>query len=52
MFPGMFQKKPNKEEALKQLRSHGLMFGAWVVAVRITPYVLQYFQKEELTLEL
>uniref|UniRef100_A0A803N1E5 Uncharacterized protein n=2 Tax=Chenopodium quinoa TaxID=63459 RepID=A0A803N1E5_CHEQI len=52
MFGGMFLKKPSKEEALMQLRSHGLMFEAWVVAIRVSPYVLQYFQKEEITLDL
>ncbi|KAL2927526.1 Mitochondrial import receptor subunit TOM6-like protein [Bienertia sinuspersici] len=52
MFAGMFQRKPSKEEALKQLRSHGLMFGAWVTVIRITPYLLHYFQKEELVLDL
>ncbi|KAJ6985446.1 hypothetical protein NC653_023409 [Populus alba x Populus x berolinensis] len=29
MFPGLFMKKPDKAEALKQLRSHVAMFGAW-----------------------
>uniref|UniRef100_A0A803MZC2 Uncharacterized protein n=1 Tax=Chenopodium quinoa TaxID=63459 RepID=A0A803MZC2_CHEQI len=46
MFGGMFYKKPSKEEALQQLRSHRLMFGAWVVAIRVTPYVLQYFSRK------
>ncbi|XP_047939594.1 mitochondrial import receptor subunit TOM6 homolog [Salvia hispanica] len=54
MFPGMFMRKPDKAAALKQLKSHVAMFGAWVVVIRVTPYVLHYFsdQKEELKLEL
>lgn len=52
MFPGMYQ-KPDKKAALKQLRVHGAMFGAWVVAIRVTPYILHYFsdQKQELSLD-
>uniref|UniRef100_A0A803N1K7 Ty3 transposon capsid-like protein domain-containing protein n=1 Tax=Chenopodium quinoa TaxID=63459 RepID=A0A803N1K7_CHEQI len=45
-LPPRREKKPSKEEALPQLRSHGLMFGAWVVAIRDTPYVLQYFSRK------
>lgn len=46
-------KKPDKAEALKQLRSHVAMFGAWVVVLRVTPYVLHYLsdEKDELKLE-
>ncbi|CAL9022096.1 unnamed protein product [Prunus brigantina] len=53
MFPGMFMKKPDKAEALKQLRSHVAMFGAWVVAIRAAPYVLHFLcgEKDELKLE-
>ncbi|XP_034927343.1 mitochondrial import receptor subunit TOM6 homolog [Populus alba] len=53
MFPGLFMKKPDKAEALKQLRSHVAMFGAWVVVLRVTPYVLHYLshEKDELKLE-
>lgn len=40
MFPGMFMKKPDKEEAMKQLRIHAGMFGARVVVIRVTPYIL------------
>nr|GEW17789.1 mitochondrial import receptor subunit TOM6 homolog [Tanacetum cinerariifolium] len=59
MFPGMFMRKPDKAVALKQLRVHvGLfgawvaairlrvhvgLFGAWVAAIRVAPYVLHYF---------
>ncbi|KAI5661012.1 hypothetical protein M9H77_20335 [Catharanthus roseus] len=43
MFPGMFMRKPDKAEALKQLKTHAAMFGAWVVFIRLTPYVLHYF---------
>lgn len=54
MFPGMFQRKPDKAAALKQLKSHVAMFGAWAVVIRLTPYVLHYFSdhNEELKLEL
>ncbi|RDX94134.1 Mitochondrial import receptor subunit TOM6-like protein, partial [Mucuna pruriens] len=38
MFPGMFMRKPDKAAALKQLKSHVAMFGAWVVVIRVTPY--------------
>ena len=54
MFPGMFLRKPDKAAALKQLRSHVAMFGGWVVAIRVTPYILHFLcdEKEELKLEL
>ncbi|KAG2397859.1 Translocase of outer membrane subunit-like protein [Vigna angularis] len=54
MFPGMFMRKPDKAAALKQLKSHVAMFGAWVVVIRVTPYVLHFLsgEKEELKLEL
>ncbi|KAL7206618.1 hypothetical protein ACSBR2_019353 [Camellia fascicularis] len=53
MFPSMLARKPDKEVALKQLRTHVAMFGAWVAVVRITPYILYYFSdhKEELKLD-
>ncbi|KAJ4716433.1 mitochondrial import receptor subunit TOM6-like [Melia azedarach] len=53
MFPGMFMRKPDKAEALKQLRSHVAMFGTWVVVIRVTPYILHYLsrEKEELKLD-
>ncbi|KAK2665231.1 hypothetical protein Ddye_003805 [Dipteronia dyeriana] len=53
MFPGMFMRKPDKAAALKQLRVHVGMFGAWVAVIRITPYLLHYLtaEKEELKLE-
>ncbi|KAM5549040.1 mitochondrial import receptor subunit TOM6 [Rosa sericea] len=52
MFPGMFMKKPDKKEALKQLKVHVGLFGAWVVAIRVTPYLLHALcgEKEELKL--
>ncbi|KAL7156723.1 hypothetical protein ABFS83_02G027800 [Erythranthe nasuta] len=54
MFPGMFMRKPDKAAALKQLRSHAAMFGAWVAVIRVAPYLLHYLsdQTEELKLEL
>ncbi|GMH02735.1 hypothetical protein Nepgr_004574 [Nepenthes gracilis] len=52
MFSGFFQKKPDKAEALRQLRVHVAMFGAWVAAIRVTPYLLHYFQTDELKLDL
>ncbi|OVA05193.1 hypothetical protein BVC80_8893g33 [Macleaya cordata] len=53
MFLGAIPRKPDKAAALKQLRSHVAMFGAWVAVVRITPYILHYLceEKEELKLE-
>jgi hypothetical protein len=46
-------RKPDKAVALKQLRSHAAMFGAWVAVIRVTPYILHYLvgEKEELKLE-
>ncbi|KAL2592565.1 hypothetical protein AAZX31_12G078100 [Glycine max] len=54
MFPGMFMRKPDKAAALKQLKSHVVMFQAWVVVIQVTPYVLHFLstEKEELKLEL
>ncbi|KAM3377070.1 mitochondrial import receptor subunit TOM6 [Capsicum galapagoense] len=53
MFPGMFMRKPDKAAALKQLKTHVVLFGAWVVAIRVTPYILHYFSdhNEELKLD-
>ncbi|KAM7459250.1 hypothetical protein LguiA_027460 [Lonicera macranthoides] len=53
MFSSMFARKPDKEAALKQLKSHVAMFGAWVVVVRVTPYILHYLSdhNEELKLD-
>lgn len=49
----MFARKPDKETALKQLRTHVALFGVWVAVVRVTPYILYYFSdhKEELKLD-
>ncbi|KAI7756020.1 hypothetical protein M8C21_011174 [Ambrosia artemisiifolia] len=54
MFPGMFMRKPDKEAALKQLRVHVALFGAWVAAIRVAPYVLHYLSdsKDELVLDI
>ncbi|OVA18617.1 hypothetical protein BVC80_1831g168 [Macleaya cordata] len=54
MFLGAIPRKPNKAAALKELRSHVMMFGVFVAVVRVTPYILHYFceEKEELRLEL
>ncbi|KAM6541727.1 hypothetical protein CsatB_006174 [Cannabis sativa] len=54
MFPGMFMRKPDKAVALKQLKTHVLMFGSWVAVIRVTPYILHYLygEKDELTLEI
>ncbi|PON44723.1 Mitochondrial import receptor subunit [Trema orientale] len=54
MFPGMFMRKPDKAAALKQLKTHVAMFGAWVAVIRVTPYILHYLygENEELKFEL
>ncbi|KAL9234279.1 hypothetical protein vseg_009167 [Gypsophila vaccaria] len=52
MFGGMFRKKPSKAAAMKELRSNAVAFVAFVAAVRVAPYLLSYFQKDELTLDL
>ncbi|KAM2245628.1 hypothetical protein ACFXTI_006544 [Malus domestica] len=41
--------KPDKAEALKWLRSHVAMFGAWVVAIRATPYVLHLLSGKKMS---
>ncbi|CAN4107607.1 unnamed protein product [Withania somnifera] len=53
MFSGMFMRKPDKAAALKQLKTHVLLFGTWVAVIRVTPYILHYLldQKEELKLD-
>ena len=47
-------RKPDKAVALKQLKSHVAMFGAWVAVIRVAPYILHYLsgEKDELKLEL
>ncbi|KAF6155765.1 hypothetical protein GIB67_007412 [Kingdonia uniflora] len=52
MFLGGIPRRPDKEVALKQLRSHVTMFGIWVAAVRVTPYILHYLcnEKDQLVL--
>ncbi|XP_059314131.1 mitochondrial import receptor subunit TOM6 homolog [Lycium barbarum] len=54
MFPGMFMRKPDKAAALKQLKTHVVLFGTWVAVIRVAPYILHYFsdQTEELKLDL
>ncbi|GFP85439.1 mitochondrial import receptor subunit tom6 homolog [Phtheirospermum japonicum] len=53
MFPGMFMRKPDKAEALKQLKSNVAVIGVWVAVVRATPYILHYFSdQKQLMLEL
>ncbi|CAN4110209.1 unnamed protein product [Withania somnifera] len=53
MFP-MFNRKPDKAAALNQLKTHVALFGDWVVAIRVTPFILHDLtdQKEELLLDL
>ncbi|KAK9742638.1 hypothetical protein RND81_03G187500 [Saponaria officinalis] len=52
MFGGMFRKKPSKAAAMKELRTNAAYFAVFVAAVRVTPYLLSYFQKDELLLDL
>ncbi|XVE94100.1 hypothetical protein REPUB_Repub01dG0251900 [Reevesia pubescens] len=53
MFPGMFMRKPDKAEALKQLKKHVAIFGVFVAVIRVTPYIFHYLsdEKEELKLD-
>ncbi|XP_065857313.1 mitochondrial import receptor subunit TOM6 homolog [Euphorbia lathyris] len=52
MFPGMFMRKPDKQTALKQLKTHATMFGVWIAVVRVTPYFLHFLTKEKEELKL
>lgn len=40
----MFQ-KPNPKKAYKELKTHALLFGTIVLAVRMVPYLLHLQQK-------
>lgn len=52
----MFQlpRRPDKETAYKQLRSHLTIMGSCIAVIRVTPYILHFLtkEKEELKLEL
>ncbi|KAF3333798.1 mitochondrial import receptor subunit TOM6 [Carex littledalei] len=52
----MFQlpRRPDKETAHKQLRSHLMIMGSCIAVIRVTPYILHFLtkEKEELKLEL
>ncbi|RZR71850.1 hypothetical protein BHM03_00007933, partial [Ensete ventricosum] len=54
MFLGGFPRRPDKATAYKQLKRHLGIMGAFIVVIRVTPYVLHYLsqEKEELKLEL
>lgn len=49
----MFMRKPDKAAALKQLKTHVVLFGTWVAMIRVTPYILHYLshQNEQLKLD-
>ncbi|PIA52446.1 hypothetical protein AQUCO_01000370v1 [Aquilegia coerulea] len=54
MFLGQMPKRPNRDEAIKQLKTHVKQFVAFCVVVRAVPYVLHYFCQEspELKIEI
>jgi hypothetical protein len=54
MFLGGPPRKPDKAVAYKQLQRDLTVIGVWLLAIRITPYVLHFLTKEseELTLDL
>lgn len=51
MFGGP-PRRPEKAAAHKQLRQHLTILGVWVLAVRLTPYVLHFLTKEPDVLKL
>jgi hypothetical protein len=38
-------KKPDQGEAMAQLKSHLLLLGGWLLAVRAAPYALHFLTK-------
>ncbi|KAG2536546.1 hypothetical protein PVAP13_9NG191611 [Panicum virgatum] len=56
MFLGSIPRRPSKEAAYKQLRSHLAVMAACVAVIRATPYILHFLTREgdvqELKLEL
>lgn len=56
MFLGSIPRRPSKEAAYKQLRSHLTVMAACVAVIRAAPYVLHFLTRDadvqELKLEL
>ncbi|BAS85345.1 mitochondrial import receptor subunit TOM6 homolog [Oryza sativa Japonica Group] len=56
MFLGAIPRRPSKEVAYKQLRSHLIVMASCVAAIRAAPYILHFLNRDadrlELTLEL
>ncbi|KQK14113.1 hypothetical protein BRADI_1g14380v3 [Brachypodium distachyon] len=56
MFLGAIPRKPSKEAAYKELRSHLIVMASCIVAIRAAPYILHFLTRDadikELKLEL
>lgn len=56
MFLGAMPRKPSKEAAYKELRSHLYIMAGCIAAIRAAPYILHFLTREpgmtELKLEL
>lgn len=52
MFLGGLPRRPDKETAYKQLKTHLSIMGAVIAAIRVTPYILHYLTQEKEVLRL
>ncbi|CAL4917970.1 unnamed protein product [Urochloa humidicola] len=56
MFLGQVARRPSKEAAYKQLRSHLIVMASCVAVIRAAPYILHFLNRDgdiqELKLEL
>ncbi|KAM0949974.1 putative mitochondrial import receptor subunit TOM6 [Dioscorea sansibarensis] len=52
MFLGAIPRRPDKATAYKQLKTHLTIMGAFIAAIRVTPYILHYLTQEKEVLRL